>query len=126
MLGLAQRNNPYLHFEQGDVVTHTFPSEIDIIFAFASLLHIDKNAMKHVLEKADAALTVGGVFYISLKRREEYSSELTEDTYGERQFFYYNRDTLESLMPASFETVYYAEQDHAGDTWLTIAFRKRQ
>ena len=84
MISLAKEKVPQADFRVSDITDYTFDLPIDIIFAFASLLHIDIDSFTKVLEEAREALSVGGIFYISLKEGEYKGGEVVTDEYGER------------------------------------------
>jgi hypothetical protein len=39
---MAQAELPHGTFVRADVLEYSFPTELDVIFAFASLLHLDR------------------------------------------------------------------------------------
>lgn len=55
MIKLAEEYAPEGHYVVADIDEYNFPSEIDIIFSFASLLHSDKESVARVLERAHEA-----------------------------------------------------------------------
>ena len=124
MIELAQKNLPEAEFVVADVVNYEFPKGIDIVFAFASFLHLDREKLKDVFKKIEVSLNENGVLYLSLKRRDEYSSEVVSDEYGSRRFYYYSKTDILELKPTTLREVYYDEQSHGGDEWLTLVLQK--
>jgi predicted house-cleaning noncanonical NTP pyrophosphatase (MazG superfamily)/SAM-dependent methyltransferase len=125
MVNLARKSLPTANFEVSDAVSYDFPDNLDVIYAFASLLHLDINEVKLVFEKAYKALRPGGVFYVSTKHRPEYTSEIKTDQFGKRLFYFYNAPIFTEMAGDSFEIVK-NEVEHKNDTdWLEIAFRKK-
>lgn len=124
MLRLARERLPDANFVLSDVIEYDLPNDVDVIFAFASLLHLPKEAVSIVFKKASESLKTGGVLYVSLKRKDDYSSSAERDDYGERKFYYYNLSTLQDLVPQQFEVVYHDEQQYGSDDWITVAFKK--
>src|SRR3989344_6490320 len=110
MLDIARRKLPTAKFEVSGAVEYDFPEELDIIFAFASLLHLDKDEVKVVFDKAAKVLRPSGVFYISLKFKPEYTEEVKIDEFGERMFYFYTPELIKKLAGKQFETVYYDTQ----------------
>ena len=49
---LAQQKVPGATFKVGDVERFEFPSDLDVIFAFASLIHLPKESLQGVFSKA--------------------------------------------------------------------------
>lgn len=124
MLEIARETLPDAHFEKADIASYQFPKGIDIVFAFASLLHSSREELKPVFAQMCEALNTGGVVYLSLKRADEYSNAVVEDTYGPREFFYYDRDTILTIAGDVFEEVFYAEQERV-EPWFTMILKKR-
>ena len=124
MLEIAREKVPGANFVLSDVMTYDFPSDIDVVFAFASLLHLPKESMQHVFLNVTEALRAGGVFYVSLKQRLIYTDSYETDDYGERHFYYYNLATLTEITPSALRVVYHDEQHYGNDDWITLAFKK--
>ena len=120
----CRKNVSKEHFQVADMETYTFPSGIDAIFAFASLLHSDKEAVSDILSKAYEALNNGGVFFISLKHGD-YTELLKYDEAGFRTFYFYTPELIKELAPKGFETVYENIQNFNGQEWFTIILRKK-
>ena len=66
LIQLAIKKAPEAKFQMADFETYQFPQNIDVIFAFASLIHSNKEGVKKVLRKAYKSLGLNGVFFISL------------------------------------------------------------
>ncbi len=124
MLAQAQENLPDAQFQKTAVETYDFPTNVDIVFAFASLLHTSKEDLKDVFERMYEALNESGVVYLSLKRKDKYSTTVVEDSYGPREFFYYSRDDIHEVAGEGFEEVFYEEQAREED-WFTMILRKK-
>lgn len=124
MLQLARTRVPKGLFEQADALSFSYPKDTDIIFAFASLLHLPKEDVKSVFEKAHTALKDGGIFYISLKERDAYEKEFRPDQFGERLFYYYNVPFIEKLAGRKFQKVYEDHQVIGHTPWFTMALKK--
>ncbi len=100
LLQIAQENNPTGLFQHADLETYEFPEEVDIIFAFASLLHSDKESVGKVLQRASKTLASGGIIFISLKEAEEYQEKrVIEEHTGARTYFYYTPGEIEEMAP---------------------------
>ncbi|HUD07287.1 MAG TPA: class I SAM-dependent methyltransferase [Candidatus Saccharimonadales bacterium] len=125
LLEIAEKNLPSTSFVVADALTYHYPQNVDVIFAFASLLHANKTDLPKVFEKAAQSLRSGGVFYISLKERETYTEEAKKDEYGERMFYYYNIDLIRELAGSSFTTVHEAHQKIGKTDWFTIALKRK-
>ncbi len=125
LIKLAQKHVPNARFEVADLANYAFPQDLDIVFAFASLLHSDKTEVKNVLAKVYQALNIGGIFYISLKYMPEYTNRIKEDKYGRRKFYFYNPQLMLELAGENFEVVFGDSQTLGHTDWFTIAFQKK-
>ena len=124
LLTIARKVCPEAQFVQDDITKFTFPDNIDIIFSFASLLHVNKYEMKQILGKAYKALNPGGVFYISLKYLPLYTEKVQEDRFGKRQFFFYTPELIMQLAGNTYECVYVDRQHLNNTDWFTIVLKK--
>lgn len=125
LLEIARKRLPDTTFVKADALSYDYPKNIDVIYAFASLLHINKSDMKLALEKASKCLRSGGIYYISLKEREEYTEEVKHDQYGERMFYYYSPSIISDLSAQWFDVVHEEHQQFGHTAWFTIALKKR-
>lgn len=60
MLDLARKRVPGGVFVQADALGFSYPKNIDIVFAFASLLHLPREDIREVFKKIAAVLHEGG------------------------------------------------------------------
>lgn len=125
-LEIARHKNQGASFVLADALSYSYPADIDIAFAFAfaSLLHINRNDMRIALEKTYEALRPGGVFYISLKEKDEYAEEVKEDKYGKRMFYYYNISLIQEIAGDLFHTAFHERRQISDTKWFTIALKK--
>lgn len=124
LLELARKKLPDVSFVLADALTYKYPTNLDVIFAFASLLHVDIDGMGDALDYASAALRPGGIYYMSLKEREVYTQELQTDQYGERMFYYYTPEIIELQAGFGFDPVYVDHQQVGSTQWFTLALQK--
>lgn len=120
---IAKENNPTGKFEIVDFVNYDFLEKIDIIFAFASLLHSDKNKVKSILDKAHTALNEKGIFYISLKY-DKYHKEINTDEFGTRVYYFYTPEDMKELAGDKYKVLKEDEQVLRGQKWFTIILQK--
>lgn len=124
-IDIAKAKVPEAHFEVADAVDFDYPENTDIVFAFASMLHLDRDEFGHVLSKVHTALNPDGIFYISTKYSLNYCSGVKKDVYGERMFYYYDVDTVRELSQDKY-SIDFIDIEQRGDTqWLEIALRKK-
>jgi SAM-dependent methyltransferase len=124
LIDLARGYAPEGQFVMADAATYELPDNLDIIFAFASLLHLNKDEVKELLARAANALRPGGIFYISLKWSPEYHQEIKEDQYGRRLFYFYNPEVIAELAGPSYEVVTSFREAHGHTEWFEIALQK--
>lgn len=124
LLEIARKNIPNGNFVCADALAFDYPKNIDIIFAFASLLHVSKLELPLVFKKIHEALRTGGILYLSLKERDHYEEELKNDEYGSRMFYYYNIEVIKKLAGEKFEETYQDHQTIGSTNWFTLALRK--
>lgn len=115
---------PNASFVVADALSYKFQEDLDAVYAFASLLHLNNKDFTEVCRRVAASLKNGGIFFISLKERSEYSQEIKKDKYGERLFFYYHATLVKSLAGSRFACVYEDHQQIGDTKWFTIALRK--
>lgn len=123
---LARTVAPSAQFEVADAISYSYPKDLDLVFAFASLLHLDKDEVKTVLHKVSGALRQGGIFYISLKYMPEYTEQIKKDQFGERLFYFYTPEIIKELAGEAYETVLEDRQTIGKTEWFTIALRNKE
>lgn len=124
LLNLARQKVPKTSFIKADALEYDYPKDTDIVFAFASLLHVSITNLPTVFEKVAHSLRPDGIFYISLKERETYAEELKKDEFGERMFYYYNPEIIKQTAGSAFVAVHEAHQMIGKTGWFTIALRR--
>lgn len=128
LLKIARAKLPNASFIQADALTYDYPEGLDVLYAFASLLHVNITDLEAVFHKAANALRKGGIFYMSLKERDGYIEEVKKDQHGERMFYFYNVKLIKELAGDLFESVYEDHQNRLSNVgrndWFTIALKK--
>ena len=97
---------------------------VDIIFAFASLLHLSKTELESLFRRSTGSIRSGGIWYISLKYSQSYKEEVKEDVYGKRLFYFYTPEEVVDLAGDMFNEVYRDFQTIGSTKWFTLALRK--
>lgn len=123
-INMAQSENDSGNFIVADVLEYDFPQNIDIVFAFASFLHLSDVELKSVLERLCASLQKNAILFISLKRRDQYETDVVDDGYSVRRFYYYTKEKMHELIGDVYEEVIYEEQD-LKEPWFTMVLRKK-
>jgi SAM-dependent methyltransferase len=125
LIEIATKNNPRADFVVSDFKDFEFPKGMDIVFAFASLLHADKNTFLKVLKNAHKKLNLDGLFYLSLKRRDNYEELNKKDRFGERNFYFYSLGNIEKMIDGLYGIIEYEQKKHADDEWLEVILEKK-
>ena len=125
LIKLARQKVSQAHFEVADASTFNYPPDLDIVFAFASLLHLNQSQVSRVFQKVERSLRPGGVFYISLKWAPKYTEMIKEDKFGTRLFYFYNAELLQKLAGPHYEIVKAWKETIGHTEWLELALRKR-
>lgn len=123
LIELAKEKNPAGTFIVADIEDYSFPTELDAIFAFASLIHVPKESLQNVFHRALVALKQGGVFRISMKYADMYKETIKEDAFGTRTFYLYSKGDIAELAHA-FTIVKSDLNDRQGQMFLEILLRK--
>ena len=97
LIKLAREKVPQAEFEVADVTSFEFPAGLDIVFAFASLIHVTKEEFSIILHKLSAALDDGGVIRISLKYNDHYIEVDQQDEFGDRTYYHYSEQDIREL-----------------------------
>ena len=124
LLQLARRKLPGEKFVNATAQTYDYPPAVDVVFAFASLLHVNKKDLRVVFDKVYDSLVFGGIFFISLKERPRYVEEVKSDAFGERMFYYYSVDDITRIASSKFKLVYEDHQKIGETDWFTVALKK--
>ncbi|MDB5183274.1 MAG: hypothetical protein JWO47_1058 [Candidatus Saccharibacteria bacterium] len=126
LIGLAKAFLPTADFRVVDMQNFDYPAHAyDVIFAFDSILHLDKESVKQLFSDAARSLKVGGVFYISTKYARGYRKEWKEDKHGKRLFFYYPPKMLADLSKDHYEVVTSEVKKIRNKLWIEIALRRK-
>lgn len=125
LLRLARKKLPHARFVKTDASAYEYAPDLDVVFAFASLLHVDMEEFNHVLDKVRRALKPGGIFYVSLKEKPAYHEEAKQDMFGERMFYYYSVDDILQMAGGNFACVHEDHQTIGKTVWFTLALQNR-
>jgi SAM-dependent methyltransferase len=123
LLEIAKKRLPGVEFVLADIEDYDLPQGLDIVYASASLIHIDKEGLQKVFDKVYQALNTGGLFRITMKIADEYT-ELTKDTpYGTRTYYLYSKDDLFEL-GQRFTVLKSDIEFKSGQNWLEFMYKK--
>lgn len=126
MISLAHNLLPRADFRVEDMSEFDYPEEgYDIVFAFASLLHLDKEEIAKLMPKVATSLRSGGIFYISLKYADQYTEKTIEDQFGIRHFYFYHPDEIAVAGENFFEASIVSQEIRGSTRWFETALRKK-
>ncbi|MEK7586094.1 MAG: methyltransferase domain-containing protein [Patescibacteria group bacterium] len=120
---IAKENVPEGKFEVADIENYTFPKNLDIAFAFASLIHVPKDSFEKVLRELYSALNTGGVARLSMKYSEVYKEIEKEDEFGIRTYYLYSKEDIERFA-GNFNIIKNETNELRGQTWLEVLLQK--
>lgn len=120
---LAKEYVPEGTFVVADIESYSFPEDVDVIFAFASLIHVPKESLQDILERAHKALRSGGVMRISMKHADSYREVTKEDEFGIRTYYHYSLEDLLSLV-SEFTVITHAKVEANGQWWIELLLQK--
>lgn len=121
---LARKHVPKASFVVADATSFDYPKDLDIVFAFASLLHLNREEIQKVLNLVYQALKPNGLFYISLKHASKYEKKTKKDDFGTRVFYYYNPEVITKLAGEHYEVVQKNIDRHRNKDWFTVVLKK--
>ncbi len=123
MIRLAREAVPNARFSVADSEMYEFESSIDVIFAFASLLHTPRETLKIIFDRAYTALNPGGVFFISVKYGP-YQEIAKQDEFGERYFYLYTPDDLLAAAGPRYKALSQTITNVREQKWVEIILQK--
>lgn len=124
MIKLAQARNPKLKFLVGDIAASPLPPEIDLVVAFASLLHLNPDELNKLLQNISLNLKPGGIFGATFMEGE--GSFNREDDKGTRLYYRHQPEKIKETLGKSFELVSAEPISLPGliDKWVRVIFKK--
>lgn len=126
LIGLAEELLPAADFRVIDIQDFDYPYQTyDVVFAFASILHIDKTSLRDLMESVARSLKVGGIFYISTEYDDRYKKEWRTDEHGKRLFYYYSPLIIARIAKDYFDVVNAEVKEIHSKPWTFISLRKR-
>lgn len=123
MIRIARESVPQAHLSVADVETYNFERGIDVVFAFASLLHTPREELQKILQRVYSALNPGGVFFISVKCGE-YQEVLKSDEFGERYFYLYTPVDIIQIAGNQYKVLGQKITELRGQYWTEVLLQK--
>ena len=123
LIELAKQKVPHANFQVADIETFILPSDLDMVFAFASLIHASKEALARILTEVRIALNENGVVRLSMKYGDTYSETTKEDEFGIRTYYLYSQEDIEEAA-SGFRIIKSELNDLRGQMWLEVILQK--
>lgn len=123
LIEIAKKNNPDIDFLIADVELCTLPKKLDIVFAFASLLHTPIDILENIFNKVYLSLNTGGVFRVSLKESDKYQELTVDEVCGKRTFYLYSKGDILSICN-NFKVEAIRSDYVNNQNWIEITLRK--
>ncbi|HEY4515599.1 MAG TPA: class I SAM-dependent methyltransferase [Candidatus Paceibacterota bacterium] len=123
LIRLAREKIPGANFEVADIASFEFSNGLDIVFAFASLIHVTKGEFKDILEKLFKSMNTGGVVRISLKHSPEYKEVTEESEFGIRTYYHYSEQDIQELVK-DFSIIKSEVLKKGRTIWLEVILKK--
>jgi SAM-dependent methyltransferase len=100
------------------------PAEYDVIFAFASFLHLSREELGVLLRRYCEALKEGGVMCMDFKYADNYERRQQVDRFGERIFYYYHPNEVIAMLPDEMREVNRRLFQKGSTKWFGLTVRK--
>lgn len=124
LIELSHQKVPKGNFEVADIENYKFGEELDVIFAFASLIHVPREGLQKILADAHLVLNDNGVIRLSMKYADNYKEIIKEDEFGIRTYYLYSKNDIEKLTNG-FVILKNELNDLRGQKWLEIILQKK-
>jgi SAM-dependent methyltransferase len=122
----ARQTGEAAELRQADMETFDYPKEaFDVVFAYASILHLAPDELQRTLRMVSQTLRPGGILQISSKHADVYFEAVTEDGFGPRKFFFYNADIIADMTSSWADVVDESRELKGSTTWFQVDLRKR-
>jgi trans-aconitate methyltransferase len=123
LIKIAKKGLPRVNFAVSDFLAYKYPDDQDVVFAFASIIHLNKCDLSEVFKKVANSLKLGGIFQISMKSGK-YQIHISADELGERVYYYYTKKDLIDIAGNRFKLVSARTRNYLHDVWLNLIFQK--
>lgn len=123
LLNVARVKCPSATFLVADVNSFVFPNNVDIVFAFASLIHLNKEQLSSLFKKLLPAMNPSGIVRLSMKYDKKYRMTTDQDECGTRTVYYYSDKELLALAQG-FKAVKKEISHFHNQDWLELTLQK--
>jgi len=125
MIKLAKKRLPQATFVVSDALSFEYPPGVDIVFAFSSLLHINRVELAQVIKRLAGSMKSGSLLYMSLKESDHYEEKVKQDQFGERMFYYYSVQDILTMSKDLFEPVIEIHEVIGHTKWFELGLKRK-
>jgi trans-aconitate methyltransferase len=125
MIELAKERLPKTSFKIDDALSFSYPQNVDLVFAFASLLHVDIKDLEKIITRIAHSIKSGGLLYISLKESIHFEEKIKEDQFGKRMFYYYSVPDILAFSKQHFDRVAEIHETIGKTNWFELGLRRK-
>ncbi|HSI20469.1 MAG TPA: class I SAM-dependent methyltransferase [Verrucomicrobiae bacterium] len=124
LLAYAREKHPGTRFVEADITEWEIPQGTEMVFGFATLLHLNQEEVADLFRRMHSRLAPGAVIYLSLKYGR-YRGFMKNDRFGVREFYLYTPHLLKKLIGARYSIFYAGRLDKSTDPWIMVGIRKK-
>ncbi|MFA5841202.1 MAG: class I SAM-dependent methyltransferase [Candidatus Paceibacterota bacterium] len=123
LIKIARERNTGAVFEVADIENYTFQNNLDVIFAFASLIHVPIESLRKIMDLAYNKLNNSGVFFATMKYNDNYIESTKEDEFGIRTYYLYSEDDIKKIV-RRFKILKCDKYELRGQKWIKVLLQK--
>jgi len=123
LIELAKEKVPNGQFLVADIEEYVLPTELDVVFAFASLIHVPRESLHKIFDAIFSSLNKGGAFRLSMKYADEYMESTKTDEFGTRTYYLYSDKDIKE-MAQGFAIMRSEVGGLRGQMWLEVLMQK--
>jgi cyclopropane fatty-acyl-phospholipid synthase-like methyltransferase len=127
MIKILKSKNKGVEVINIDFRNYMYGGKVDAIFAFDSLIHINKDELLATINRFGSFLNENGIFLITfLLKPEEYTDTSEKaDEFGVRRFFYFSFEDMKRIAEkAGLKTVNFDIMHYRGSKRAYIILKK--
>ncbi len=124
LLAIAKVRLPQVNFQLADIESFEFPKNIDIVFAFASLIHVERKSFSNIMKALYEKMNTNGLVFVSLKYADVYTEITKQDEFGVRTYWHYSQSDLPKIA-SGFSIAHTSIQEVHNQIWMDILFQKK-
>lgn len=100
------------------------PLGVDIVFAFASLIHVQRDGIIKIMKKFSAVMQKNALIFISCKYSSEYEQITKKDEFGVRTYWHYCEKDVENFTD-DFVVLSLKIHTIRNQGWIDVLYQKK-